>query len=343
MLATTAGVSAWVRSLLWFPAPVESSEVVCAPDAPALPRGESIKVLVWNVQYAGSRKHHFFYDGGLAVHVPSADVEETLDQIAAVVKQVDPDIILWQELDRDSDRTANIDEHAELLRRIPYGCHVTAPYHRAGYVPAPGHEHLGKVDMHLAVWSRYRINQAVRVQLPLLDEPVWRQWFNLRRAVQDVSFPIDGGGTLRVLNTHLSAFSQQDGTLGRQIEMLHARATELELARSPWLLAGDFNALPVGDHPSRLGDDAMDFYEADTPIKLLFDRFSSVIPEQAYASEPQRWRTYLPPGATVADRTLDYAFVGRTVSSGHPEVLPVTDISDHQPLVFEITLNDARE
>ena len=42
---------------------------------------------MWNVQYAGSRKHHFFYDGGEAVHVPEhADVANAIGAVVGKVR-----------------------------------------------------------------------------------------------------------------------------------------------------------------------------------------------------------------------------------------------------------------
>jgi endonuclease/exonuclease/phosphatase family metal-dependent hydrolase len=324
--------------LLWFPADIEPVPLSCTQDAQPAPRGTALKVMVWNVQFGAGRKHHFFYDGGEAVFVPASDVEDTLDAIAEVVRTHDPDIILWQEVDRSSDRTARIDQLQGLLDRTPYACQASTPYHRAGYVPHPAEQHLGKVDMHLAVFSKYQLTDATRHQLPLLDEPWWRKAFNLRRALLDVRLAVEGGGSARLLNTHLSAFSKGDGTLEKQVAMLNRHAAQAEHAKVPWLLAGDLNALPPGDDPSRLGADSV-WYQGDvTQVQPLFDRFNSVIPAEHYVAESERWRTYVPFGAEEPDRTLDYMFAGRTVGVGDVQVLQELSISDHLPLLVEITL-----
>jgi endonuclease/exonuclease/phosphatase family metal-dependent hydrolase len=57
-----------------------------------------------------------------------------------------------------------------------------------------------------------------------------------------------------------------------------------------------------------------------------------------FAAEPERWRTYLPFGASAPDRTLDYAFVGRQVQLGEVVVLQETGISDHLPILVTLTL-----
>lgn len=332
------GFSAWVRSLLWFPADLEPIPASCASDAPVLPVGRPIKVLVWNVQYAASRKHRFFYDGGTAVHVPREDVEATIDAISAVIRREEPDLVLLQEVDRGSDRTHRIDQHAALLQAVPYPCHASTPYHRVGYLPHPGHEHLRRVDMHLSIFSRYRLGDLERVQLPLLDEPWWRRVMNLRRALMVAELPVEDGRTFVAMNTHLSAFSRGDGTLGRQMEVLDRFAALAETGKQPWLLAGDLNALPPGDDPSRLGADADQYAEAVTPAQRLFDRYNSAVPAPQYTATPDRWRTYLPFGTTEPDRTLDYAFVGRTVDVQRVEILQDTAISDHLPILLELVI-----
>jgi endonuclease/exonuclease/phosphatase family metal-dependent hydrolase len=336
--ALATGVVAWLRTQLWDPTDVRPAPVVCAADAPTLPRGQTVKVLVWNVQFAGTRKYEFFYDGGKQVKVPEADVRASLDAIAQVIREQDPDIVMLQEIDRGSDRTARVDEHAELLSRLAYPCSTSTPYHQVAYVPHPAFEHMGRVNMHLSVFSRYRIDAATRTQLPLLVEPWWRQVFNIRRALLDVDLPLVGGGRFHVFNTHLSAFSNGDGTLDRQVAVLDSVLTRAALAGDAFVIGGDLNSLPPGDDASRLGPFAHEYPEPVTPVKRLFDRYASVIPAQVYAAEPERWRTYLPFGAAKPDRTLDYAFTSRDVGVGEASVVQSLDVSDHLPLVFQVTV-----
>lgn len=332
-----AALVAWLFGGQPAPGDVDPVAVRCSADAPELPRGKPLKVLIWNVQFAGSRRHWFFYDGGVTVAVPPDDVTATLDEIARVVAEHQPDLVLLQEVDRGSARTGRVDQHAELLRRVPFPCDASTPYHQVAYVPHPGHEHMGRVDLHLSVFSKYRLDSATRTQLALMVEPWWKQVFNLRRALMEVRLPLQGGGELRAFNTHLSAFSMGDGTLDRQMAALDAAMTTAEQAKVPFLLGGDLNALPPGDNPARLGSDADQYAEAVTPAQRLFARFPSVVTPAMFAAEPERWRTYLPYGASAADRTLDYAFIGRQVELGEVTVLQETGISDHLPILVTIT------
>ena len=69
----------WRSGLLWFPEDLQEERIVCQGEAPTLPSDRALRVLIWNVQFAASTKHHFFYDGGDDVSVTS--LCEELDDI----------------------------------------------------------------------------------------------------------------------------------------------------------------------------------------------------------------------------------------------------------------------
>lgn len=327
-----------IRGAMHLPAPIEDVYVRCTTEAPAAKAGEPLTVLVWNVQYGASRKHHFFYDGGEAVAVPEADVTWTLDAIAEVVRDVDPDVILWQELDRHSDRTHRIDMVPELLARVPYACSASTTYHRSAYVPYPGHHHLGRVDMHLGVFSKVALGEARRHQLPLLDEPLWRAIFNLRRAVLEVEVPVEGGADLTLLDTHLSAFSRGDGTLPLQAQRLRRLSLDAAAQGRGVLLAGDMNSLPPGDDHTRLpaADQAL-YSDSVNPIQPLFDDLRPALPLEEYRANPQRAYTYIAYGEDRPDRTIDHVFTAGPVRVDAYNVRQDRlDISDHLPMVVVV-------
>ena len=200
------------------PSNIESPIVNHNLKAKSLRVGEPFKVLSWNLQYCGSRKHNFFYDGGTAVHVPRADVVETIEKVQEVLEEERPEIAFLQEVDRDSARTARIDQLRALIEYRSDISWSSAAYHRSPFVPAPFSNPLGKIDLHLALASAFKLTQVERRQLALLDEPKIRQIFNLKRALQTAKIPIHGSTKhLNVGQTHLSAFSYGDGTLNNQI------------------------------------------------------------------------------------------------------------------------------
>ena len=105
------------------------------------------------------------------------------------------------------------------------------------------------------MFSKFEIGASVRrVALPPIKTDSYiTRFFNLRRAVQCVSIPCADGTSIEVLNTHLSAFSNNDGTVEAQVAVLRRL---LSSCGKRWILAGDFNALPPGVDPETLSAEA---------------------------------------------------------------------------------------
>jgi len=337
-LATALWGIGWVFRGVWTPEATMEVPITCAADAPPLPRGETIRAMVWNIQFSAGRANEFFYDGGPAVSVSEAEVVQTLNQIGEVIAEYNPDLVLLQEVDRDSRRTHSVDQLAGILARTPYACHAATPYFKGDFVPHPPHEPLGRVDMQLAVLSRYAIGRATRHQLPLLKESWLRQQFNLKRALLETTVPIEGGGALVTFNSHLSAYARGDGTLKSQVDQIAEHLAQAEQAGSPWLMGADLNALPPGDDPVRLGT-AADLYAETSPLAPLFEKHTPTVPLHAYRDDPVPWRTWLPYGSSRADRTLDYVFTGSGVDVLSFSVLKqISAPSDHHPLLVDFQL-----
>ena len=278
--------------LNFYPDPVMEVTVHCKSGAPKLQVGERASLLSWNIQYAASRNYHFWYDGGDAVHVKERHVHETLGRLAKVISARSPQILLLQEVDRDSARTHRIDQLPALVRANAARCWASTTYHRSRYVPAPLSHPLGRVDMHLATTSTFKMSRAQRHALPQLDEFFVRKAFNLKRAILEVHLPIKGKKQpLVLLNTHLSAFSFGDGTLNRQVQKILSRIQKLDDLGAPWILAGDFNMIPPGEDPARLGGEAHHYSDKKNPLVRLFKRFQVDTPLEEYKKKPSQYYT----------------------------------------------------
>ncbi len=240
---------------------------------------------------------------------------------------------LLQELDRGSARTDSIDQLARLLNELPGYAAVSAAMHRNRFVPYPWPP-LGRINLHLATLSRAVPTSPVRLALPGLREPRLRAHFNLHRALLAAELPLANGGTLAVGNTHLSAFSGGDDTLPRQVRLVDSW---LRNAGPTSLLGGDFNLLPPGDDPGRLPTDRDDHPSDRAEIDAFFAAHRSVL-DPAGQLRPEAG-TYLPPGATTPDRTLDWVFTGTDLRTVRAWVEPVDPfVSDHWPVVADLAL-----
>ena len=322
------------------PKPIEPAEHQCRDGGRVLVKGEPFSLVSWNLQYAASRKHRFFYDGGEAVHVPPADVEETVTGISKALADAGAEINLLQEIDRDSTRTGRLDQLTRYQAAIQPTCTSAAPYHLAYFVPKPTTNPLGRVHMALGILTTVAHDKATRHQLALMNEPKVVQALNLKRALLTAEVHVDGHTQpLAVAVTHLSAFSFGDGTLERQVaylrEWMAARPPD-----QPWIRAGDFNLLPPGDDKNRLTTEADVYADASNPIEALLPGHRTLFADQL---APEN-RTYLPFGASEPDRKIDYVFIGGPIDVLESRVMREhSALSDHLPVFGRLVIGAVPE
>jgi endonuclease/exonuclease/phosphatase family metal-dependent hydrolase len=346
-----AALAAAFFGLVWFasyhPADVESAAVTCGADAPILEPGQKVKVLSWNVQYMAGKNYVFYYDlldGSGPDERPSAgDIAATLDEVARVIRDEAPDIVLLQEVDDGARRTDHADQLALLLERLPesYACHCSAFYWKARWVPHP--RILGSVGMKLSIISKYRIGESVRHQLPLMTASFIVRQFNLKRAVLEAHLPVRNGKDFIVLDTHLDAFAQGSDTMERQVAAVKALLEKLSDGKYPWILGGDFNLLPPGGAYGRLAEKQRAYYNEKTEIAPLFGRYPSVPGAgEVDGPDPSAWFTHFSndPAVKAPDRTIDYIFMSKTLTPGEHHVRrhDTLGISDHLPVVAVVGL-----
>ncbi|MDP2807672.1 MAG: endonuclease/exonuclease/phosphatase family protein [bacterium] len=338
-------------SLVWFttyhPLPLQPEAIYCRGPAPILQPGQTVKIMSWNVQYLAGKNYVFFYDlldGSGPDQRPSArDIAITLNEIARVIRDENPDIILLQEVDCGAKRTDYRDQLEDLLTELPkeYCCYASAWYWKAAFVP---HSRImGAVGMKLAVISKYKISSALRHQLPVMPGDVFTKQFNFKRAVLEARLPVSDGSEFAAISTHLDAFAQGNNTMKRQVAQVKNLLDCLSAQKLGWVIGGDFNLLPPGDAYLRLGPRQQKYYQPQTELASFFDDYLAVpSAQEADGDSARRWFTHFPngPGAGGPDRTIDFLFLSRRLLLGRHLVRQedTRNISDHYPVVAEVTL-----
>lgn len=338
----------WVWFGAYHPARLQSEKIVSSTNLPKLQSGQKIKVLSWNVQYMASKNYVFFYDvldGSGPDERPSRkDIDWTTKEVARIIVEENPDIILLQEMDEDAKRTDYENQLDNLLTLLPkeYAAYTSAWYWRAWFVPHP--KIMGRVGMKTCVISKYQINSALRHQLPLIETENWlMQQFNLKRAVQEVHFPVKGGKDFIAFNTHLSAFAQGSRNMEYQVNFTHRLLTQASQVGNAWVIGGDFNLLPLGKAYSLLPKRHQAYYNPVNEITPLFRDFRG-IPTQAEtdSSERVRYFTHFPndPIVKAPDRTIDYLFFPKNIriTQHYVRQKGTLRLSDHLPVVAEFVI-----
>lgn len=329
------------------PAQEEVEIVQCDPGVETLPQDEPLTVLSWNVQYMAGKGYVFFYDlpdgTGPDNLVSADDVHRTLDEVARIIVDSDADLVLLQEVDEDSKRTAYIDQLQELLERlrpIPL-CRAEAFYWKARFVPHP--KILGSVGMKLVTLSRFRIDSARRVALPQLPgDPLYRQLY-FHRAMLETRIPIADGSELVAINTHFDAFGKGTDLMARQVDRALEWVRRIDRETPQWIFGGDFNLLPPGVDPRELHPEERPSFSEESEIAPLFKAFrSSPSREELNGLHRRAFFTSFPnhPEIDGPDKTIDYLFYGPGI---HVETFEVRstdtlEISDHLPLVASLRI-----
>jgi len=331
--AALYGLSRWLN---YHPRRIEQVDVGDWSRHPLLTPGQVIKVLTFNIQFSAGTDYQFFYDGGPDSLVREEDVRQTAHRIGEYLSQEQPDLILLQEVDVRSKRTAYLNQIRLLADALPaeLKSSVSTYYWRSRFVPHP--KIWGPVATKLVVFSRFRISAARRFQLPLTPgDPLVRE-FGFRRAFLELELPLTTGRRFFVLNTHLEAFPGNSPVMQWQVSALLRRLQALSDAKVPWLLGGDFNLLPPGQYLTLSPEDRGPHTDS-LELAMLFDRYSGV-PRPADATSPDQSKFYTycrpTPSGRKPARTLDYLFSSENVRLQDYAVRQqgTASLSDHFPV-----------
>lgn len=307
----------------------------------------TIRVMSWNVGYGALGDNaDFFMDGGRMVK--SATKERVYSNLTGIMKEVetvDPDILFTQEMDRNSTRSYFIDESEYLKTNSPAGVFdgqsAFAYNFKVAFVPLPVPP-IGKVEAGLGLFSKYRLDSAVRLKLPCpFTWPL--RTMNLKRCLEVARVPIsDSDKELVLVNLHLEAYDDGEGKIAQTNMLRDILTTEYE--KGNFVVAGgDFNQIfsgvdsgkypPVGSaawQPAVIDEnifgDGFNFYmDEDVPSCRSLDRPL----DTAQSKDPADFQYYIIDGFIVS-KNID-------VENVYIEDLGFVS-ADHNPLIMDIRL-----
>lgn len=315
----------------------------------------TLNIATWNIKFGGGRIDFFFDCHGDRVLMNAAEVNENMAAVAAKVRNMNPDVLMLQEADIDSKRSAYVDQVQYLLDNTDLNYAIYASQWQADYVPSDG---VGQVNSGNAILSKYPLDKAERIALPLIGEQSGLvQYFYLRRNILMADLTINNQ-TVKLMNTHTSAYSS-DGTKKQQLEIIEAKAAELAAAGSTFILGGDFNNLPANSDIYCEFDDDVCTEEsgyASLPCDVLLEEltnmniysaYEAAIPQAKYESNQAKYASFTSDKNGFWNRKLDYIFtngdfvdgvglVHQNVETGGMATMP---LSDHAPVTTVFNWN----
>jgi len=331
----------------YHPAAFETAPVTCEASVPQLGAGQTIKILTWNVQTMSGKNYVFWSDlpgnDGPDEKPSPEDITATFDELVRVVREESPDILLIQEIDTGAERTYYEDQLARLGAMLPeYPCVTSAFDWKSAYVPHPRIH--GSVGWKVAIFSKYQISSAERIQLSFAKSNLIEDQFKIKPAILKASLPLSTGGEFVALTLHLDLYVPGSNAKDLQLAEIDQVLRALDANNTPWLLGGDFNLLPPDEVAyTRLPAAQQKYYNPQSEIKFLTDRYP-VIPtlNETSGSAYAQWLTRWPnaPSIPGPDRTLDYFFVskGLTIGEHFVRLQDTLHISDHLPVILQAQL-----
>ncbi|MFZ5892019.1 MAG: endonuclease/exonuclease/phosphatase family protein [Myxococcota bacterium] len=317
---------------------------------PAAPKS-TLRVMNYNVKFGGARIDFFFDCYGDRVLMSKTEVLSNLEGLARKINQVDPDVLVLQEVDVNSKRAAYVDQMQWLLDHTHLNYGVYASQWKADYVPSDG---IGAVDSGNGILSKYPLRDAERFALPLRsDQSGIERYFYLKRNILRAKLEIPGARSTYVVAIHAEAYAK-DGTKLKHIERFREELDRAVAEGNTVIGAGDLNTLPPDsdkqyDFPDSMCTEdfvADDYRDEAHVLAPLYRDYHPEISLADYHADNTRYFSHTVDGRGFWNRKLDYIFsnaevvpgsglVHQDAAHGGMETMP---LSDHAPVTVELVL-----
>jgi len=226
---------------------------------------DTLTVLTYNIGYLSGMTNN------RPVNPPTSLFRENMGAAEALIREVDADVIGFQEIDFGASRSYGIHQLDTLAARLGYPMAAQATNWDERYVPFPYWPpavHFGRMHSGQAVLSRFPIQTHRAFALVRPPRPFFSDAFYLDRLAQVAVLTVDER-PLVVINVHLEAFDGE--TRQQQAGQVRALTEAYMNADVPLLLIGDFNSvfpdavadLPSGERSRFRSDATMDTVQVD--------------------------------------------------------------------------------
>jgi endonuclease/exonuclease/phosphatase family metal-dependent hydrolase len=288
---------------------IRYNEVKASEVPVKIPNDSVHSIITYNLGYLSGMTNN------LPVEKPRSLFEENMNKVIRALKQTDADIISFQEIDFNANRSFYINQHEEIAK-LGYPFSGLAINWDKKYVPFPYFPfsvHFGKVISGQSVLSKYKILEQKRIALDRNpNNPFYYDTFYLDRLAQVLKIEVRNQ-ILVLINVHLEAYNPSTRAKQmRQIKKLYMQYYK----EFPTILLGDFNS---------------DVRFPDASIKLLLNlpktgcvAFDPINSQNTFSSK-------------VPEVRLDYIFYNEQfIKEISGKVLDqFQEASDHLPLLMK--------
>ena len=199
--------------------------------APTLELGKEYTAATYNIGFgAYTPDYTFFMDEGImedGTHkVGAHSVAASEESVRActqgsidLIREINPDFALFQEVDTKSTRSYNVDQKAAIEDAFPNMGSAFAVNFHSSFLAYPIPEMHGIVNAGLLSLSDTRVQSAVRRSFPV-DDGFPTKFFDLDRCFLIERIPVSNGADLVLINNHMSAYDEGGKIRAQQLELL---------------------------------------------------------------------------------------------------------------------------
>lgn len=284
----------------------------------------TIKVMTWNIRFGIGRGPWFGDACGYKVTYSKEEIIKNLTSIADRINSVQPDVLLLQEVDINSTRSAYVDQLQWLLDHTYFNYAVYGSQWKAQFIPSDG---LGRLDEANAILSRWPINEGKRIQLELRqDQDGLTRYFYERCCMVKAKISIPEFTDFYAVNIHASAFATDD-TKHQHIIAFKNELDKITSSHAWFVAGGDLNTLPPGSDSTdycyedmctgesyhQTGNDPIHKEGSNyTPesqwLTSFYSDYKSAITLKQFQQNQSACFTHTTRPEHTWDRTLDYLF-----------------------------------
>lgn len=314
---------------------VQDAVVSRAPGQPLplVPDGSVLRIMTWNIGYAGmGHESDFVADGGVQSRPLSRElVDRNLAGIVSVLRDAAADVYMIEEAAAPSWFTYQTDVLQGVVTALAGYDWLFGADFSTRLVPPPWKTGIGN-----AIFSRFRIASASRLALPLEPTFVMGTFRKIYR-MHVARLPLPSSDrSLVLISVHVAAFDKDAEVRLRQLRDVIAFASREHSAGNPVIIGGDFNLrlarteFPNTTEPRHL------FWLHDWPPDLT-------PPGWTLAFDPARPTNRTAYKPYVAGENYTSIIDGFLCSPGiHVRGVHTQDLgfqhTDHNPVILELSL-----
>lgn len=316
-----------------------------------LTKGEEYTISTYNIGFgAYGQEYSFFMDEGslkdstklVGKYGKSISTDHThfnTNGALDTLKNLNPDIMLIQEVDKESDRTKGVNQYDLVVDTFEadYSYSYISDFHSA-FLFYPFTDPHGKTESGVMTLSKYKVTSTVRRSYPVPSG--FSKYTDLDRCFSLHRIPVDNGKELIVINSHMSAYDKGGLVRQQQLELLTSVMEEEYNKGNYVIVGGDFNHI--------LGEDIANIFptEENTPDWIAVLEKAD-LPEHFMLARAENYKEV--PTCRAADMPwvkgftytsiVDGFIVSDNISFETENIDTDFMYSDHQPVLMKFKLN----